>query len=230
LVYPIVILPIFNKFTPLADAGLKGQIEALLAKCGFRARGVYVMDGSRRSSHGNAYFTGFGATKRIVLFDTLIAKVEPAEIEAVLAHELGHFRHHHVWKRMAALFAMSLAFLWLLGEAMQQDWFYAGLNVQAHSTALALMLFFLVVPVFTFPLHPLMSLYSRKQEYEADAYAAQHAVRADLVRALMKLYQDNAATLTPDPLYSAFYDSHPPALLRIARLQNALASGQSQPA
>ena len=229
-VYPTLIAPLFNKFTPLEDAGLKGRIEALLAKCGFRAQGLYVMDSSRRSSHGNAYFTGFGAAKRIVLFDTLIARLAPAEIEAVLAHELGHFRHHHVWKRMAALFAMSLGFLWLLGYVMNQDWFYAGLNVQARSTALALMLFFLVVPVFTFLLHPLTSLYSRKHEYEADAYAARHAIPADLIHALVKLYQDNAATLTPDPLYSAFYDSHPPALLRIARLQSAVAPEQSQPA
>ena len=219
--YPTLIAPLFNKFSPLADAGLKSRIEALLAKCGFKAQGLFVMDSSKRSSHGNAYFTGFGAAKRIVLFDTLIARLAPAEIEAVLAHELGHFRHHHVWKRMAALFAMSLGFLWLLGYAMKQDWFYAGLNVQAHSTALALMLFFLVVPVFTFLLHPLTSLYSRSHEYEADAYAAQHAAPADLIRALVKLYQDNAATLTPDPLYSTFYDSHPPALLRIARLQAA---------
>jgi STE24 endopeptidase len=224
--YPTLIAPWFNKFTPLADAGLKSRIEALLAKCGFKAKGLYVMDSSRRSSHGNAYFTGFGAARRIVLFDTLIARLAPAEIEAVLAHELGHFRHHHVWKRMAALFGVSLAFLWLLGQAMKQDWFYAGLNVQAHSTALALMLFFLVVPVFTFLLHPLTSLYSRRHEYEADAYAAGHAARADLIRALVKLYQDNAATLTPDPLYSAFYDSHPPALLRIARLQAANPQGQ----
>ena len=228
--YPTVIAPLFNKFTPLADAGLKSRIEALLARCGFKAQGLYVMDSSRRSSHGNAYFTGFGAAKRIVLFDTLIARLAPAEIEAVLAHELGHFWHHHVWKRMAALFALSLGFLWLLGYAMEQDWFYAGLNVQARSTALALMLFFLVVPVFTFLLHPLASLYSRMPEYEADAYAARHTIPADLIRALVKLYQDNAATLTPDPLYSAFYDSHPPALLRIARLQNAIAPGQSQPA
>ena len=228
LINPILILPIFNKFTPLTDAGLKGQIEALLVRCGFKAQGVYVSDSSKRSSHGNAYFTGFGATKRIVLFDTLIARLAPAEIEAVLAHELGHFKYHHVWKRMAALFALSLAFLWLLGYAMKQDWFYAGLNVQTHTTALALLLFFLVVPVFTFLLHPLTSLYSRKHEYEADAYAARHACPPDLIRALVKLYQDNAATLTPDPLYSAFYDTHPPAMLRIARLQSRAA--QVQPA
>ena len=229
-VYPTLIAPLFNKFTPLTDASLKTRIEALLAKCGFKAQGLYVMDSSRRSSHGNAYFTGFGAAKRIVLFDTLIARLTPAEIEAVLAHELGHFKHHHVWKRMAALFALSLGFLWLLGYAMKQDWFYAGLNVQAHTTALALLLFFLVVPVFTFLLHPLTSLYSRKHEYEADAYAARQAMPADLIHALVKLYQDNAATLTPDPLYSAFYDSHPPALLRIARLQGAEAHAAPQPA
>ncbi len=223
-IYPIFIAPLFNKFTPLEDESLRTRIEALLVKCGFKARGLYVMDGSRRSNHGNAYFTGFGATKRIVFFDMLLARLAPAEIEAVLAHELGHFKHHHVWKRMAALFGISLAFLWLLGYAMKQDWFYAGLNVQAHTTALALLLFSLVVPVFTFLLHPAMSLYSRKHEYEADAYAAGHASAADLVRALVKLYQDNAATLTPDPLYSAFYDSHPPALLRILRLQQAGAS------
>jgi STE24 endopeptidase len=226
--YPTLIAPLFNKFTPLADEGLKQRIEALLAKCGFKAQGLYVMDSSRRSSHGNAYFTGFGVAKRIVLFDTLIARLAPPEIEAVLAHELGHFRHHHVWKRMALMFAVSLGFLWLLGYAMKQDWFYAGLNVRSQSTALALLLFFLVVPVFSFLLHPLTSLYSRRHEYQADAYAAGHADAADLVRALVKLYQDNAATLTPDPLYSAFYDTHPPALARIARLQGTPA--QPQPA
>ncbi len=229
-VYPILILPLFNKFTPMENGELKSRIEALLAKCGFRAKGLYVMDSSKRSSHGNAYFTGFGAAKRIVLFDTLIARLAPAEIEAVLAHELGHFRHHHVWKRVAVQFAVSLLFLWLLGYAMKQDWFYAGLNVQEHSTALALMLFFLVVPVFTFLLHPLTSLYSRRHEYEADSYAAGHASSTDLIRALVKLYQDNAATLTPDPLYSAFYDSHPPALARIARLRDAGMQAAPQPA
>jgi STE24 endopeptidase len=225
-IYPTFIAPLFNTFSPLEDAGLKSRIEALLAKCGFRAQGLYVMDSSRRSSHGNAYFTGFGSAKRIVLFDTLLARLAPSEIEAVLAHELGHFRHHHVWKRMAALFALSAGFLWLLGYAMKQDWFYAGLNVQTHSTALALLLFFLVVPVFTFLLHPLTSLYSRRHEYQADAYAAQHASATDLIHALVKLYQDNAATLTPDPLHSAFYDSHPPAVLRIERLQGVLAPPQ----
>ncbi len=231
--YPSLIAPLFNKFSPLEDATLKCRIETLLAQCGFRARGLYVMDSSKRSSHGNAYFTGFGAAKRIVLFDTLLERLVPAEIEAVLAHELGHFHHHHVWKRVAALFAISLGFLWLLAYTMKQDWFYAGLNVEARSNALALMLFFLVLPVFTFVLNPLASLYSRRHEYQADAYAARHADSADLTRALVKLYQDNAATLTPDPLYSAFHDSHPPALARIERLRGAAkraaaaSSGQS---
>ena len=218
-IYPTLIAPLFNKFSPLEDLSLRARIEALLAKCGFRVQGLYVMDSSRRSSHGNAYFTGFGRARRIVLFDTLIARLAPAEIEAVLAHELGHFTHRHVWKRMALLFAGSFAFLALLGWLIGEDWFYAALNVQSHSTALALLLFVMVVPVFTFALQPLASLYSRSHEYQADAYAAEHAAPQDLVRALVKLYQDNAATLTPDPLHSAFYDSHPPAALRIARLQ-----------
>jgi STE24 endopeptidase len=177
------------------------------------------MDGSKRSSHGNAYFTGFGAAKRIVFFDTLLSRLAPAEVEAVLAHELGHFKRHHVWKRVAWLFLASLAFLALLGHLIGEPWFYRGLGVDRQSTALALVLFFMVVPVFTFLLAPIGSLYSRRHEYEADAYAASHSSAADLVRALVKLYQDNAATLTPDPVHSAFYDSHPPAALRIARLQ-----------
>ncbi len=220
-IYPTLIAPLFNRFTPLEDQALKAGIERLLAKCGFRARGLYVMDSSRRSSHGNAYFTGFGAAKRIVLFDTLVSRLAPREIEAVLAHELGHFSKHHVWKRMALLFGASLGFLWLLGNLIGQDWFYAALNVKAHTTAMALVLFFMVAPVFAFLLQPLLSLYSRRHEFEADAYAAEHAAAADLVQALVKLYQDNAATLTPDPLHSAVYDSHPPAALRIARLQAA---------
>jgi STE24 endopeptidase len=220
-IYPTLIAPLFNRFTPLEDAPLRRRIEQLLAKCGFRAQGLYVMDNSRRSSHGNAYFTGFGRAKRIVLFDTLIERLAPPEIEAVLAHELGHFSLRHVWKRMALIFAASLGFLWLLGYLIAQDWFYAGLNVHTHSTALALILFVMVVPVFTFPLQPLASLFSRRHEYEADAFAAEHAQASDLARALVKLYQDNAATLTPDPVYSAFYDSHPPAATRIARLQAA---------
>ena len=222
-IYPTLIAPLFNRFTPLEDQNLKAGIERMLAKCGFRAQGLYVMDSSRRSSHGNAYFTGFGSAKRIVLFDTLISRLAPREIEAVLAHELGHFSRHHVWKRMALLFGASLGFLWLLGYLIGQDWFYAALNAQSRTTAMALVLFFMVAPVFAFLLQPLMSLYSRRHEYEADAYAAEHAAAADLVQALVKLYQDNAATLTPDPLHSAFYDSHPPAALRIARLQAAQA-------
>jgi len=219
--YPTLIAPLFNRFSPLEDESLKSRIEHLLSRCGFRSQGLFVMDSSRRSSHGNAYFTGFGAAKRIVLFDTLIAHLAPQEIEAVLAHELGHFSHHHVWKRMALLFGVSLGFLWLLGYLIGQHWFYAALNVQTRTTAMALVLFFMVVPVFSFMLQPLMSLYSRRHEFEADAYAAQHAAASDLVQALVKLYRDNAATLTPDPLHSAVYDSHPPAALRIARLQAA---------
>ena len=219
ILYPTVIVRWFNKFSPLEDADLRDRIEALLAKCGFRARGLFVMDNSKRSSHGNAYFTGFGVAKRIVLFDTLISRLAPPEIEAVLAHELGHFSRHHVWKRMALVFGASLAFLWLLGWLIGQEWFYAALWVRSQGTAMALVLFFMVAPAFTFLLQPLASLYSRLHEFEADAYAARHAHARDLVGALVKLYQDNAATLTPDPLHSAFYDSHPPAMLRIARLQ-----------
>jgi STE24 endopeptidase len=219
VIYPTLIAPLFNRFSPLEDADLRGRIESLLAQCGFRVRGLFVMDSSKRSSHGNAYFTGFGAAKRIVLFDTLISRLAPPEIEAVLAHELGHFSRRHVWKRMALLFGASLALLWLLGWLIGQDWFYAALGVRSQGTAVALLLFFMAVPVFTFLLQPLASLYSRLHEFEADAYAARHADARDLVRALVKLYQDNAATLTPDPLHSAFYDSHPPAVLRIARLQ-----------
>ncbi|MBS0337500.1 MAG: M48 family metallopeptidase [Proteobacteria bacterium] len=220
MIYPTFIAPVFNRFTPLSDPSLAERIAQLLARCGFKAQGLYVMDGSKRSSHGNAYFTGFGAAKRIVLFDTLLTRLAPAEVEAVLAHELGHFKRHHVWKRVAILFAMSLAMLWVLGQLIGEAWFYQGLNVQSPGTAMGLVLFFLVVPVFTFFLQPLTSLYSRKHEFEADAYAAQNADSEDLVRALVKLYQDNAATLTPDPLHSAFYDSHPPAATRIARLQH----------
>ena len=221
LIYPTFIAPLFNKFTPLADATLAGRIEALLARCGFRSQGLYVMDGSKRSSHGNAYFTGFGASKRIVLFDTLLARLAPPEVEAVLAHELGHYKRHHVWKRVLLLFVLSLALLWLLGGLIDQAWFYQGLGVSTRSAATGLLLFVLVMPVFTFLLHPLTSLYSRRHEYEADAYAAAHASAAELVKALVKLYQDNAATLTPDPLHSAFYDSHPPAATRVARLQHS---------
>lgn len=218
-VYPTWIAPLFNKFAPLPEGELKARIEALLARCGFAASGLFVMDGSKRSAHGNAYFTGFGRNKRIVFFDTLIERLSPAEIEAVLAHELGHFKRRHIVKRIGLTFALSLGFLWLLGQLIEAPWFFAGLGVPAANTALALTLFFLAVPVFTFPFTPLSSLLSRRHEYEADDYAAAHASAADLVRALVKLYEDNAATLTPDPLHSLFYDSHPPAALRVAHLQ-----------
>ncbi len=219
LAYPTFIAPLFNQFSRLEDPALAGRIERLLARCGFTANGLYVMDGSRRSAHGNAYFTGFGAAKRIVFFDTLLSRLAPAEVEAVLAHELGHYRRHHVWKRIALLFALSLGLLWLLGQLLHEPWFYAGLAAGVPGDAIGLLLFVLVLPVFTFFLQPLTSLYSRRHEFEADSYAAAHASAAELVRALVKLYQDNAATLTPDPLHSAFYDSHPPAARRIARLQ-----------
>ncbi|WP_028995960.1 M48 family metallopeptidase [Azonexus hydrophilus] len=219
-VYPTWIAPLFNKFTPLPDGEMKTRIEALLKRCGFRSSGLFVMDGSKRSSHGNAYFTGFGNNKRIVFFDTLLERLSPAEIEAVLAHELGHFRKRHIVQRIVLMFTVSLAFLWLLGQLIDASWFYAGLGVPAQSTALALILFFLVVPVFLFPLTPLSSQFSRQHEFEADAYAAEHASADDLVHALVKLYDDNASTLTPDPLHSLFHDSHPPAAQRIGRLQH----------
>ena len=217
-VYPTWIAPLFNKFVPLDDAALKERIEGLLERCGFHSAGLWVMDGSKRSNHGNAYFTGFGKTKRIVFFDTLLGRLQADEVEAVLAHELGHFAHRHVLQRIALLFALSLAFLALLGQLQNSEWFFSGLGVRTQNTALALILFFLVVPVFTFLATPLSSLLSRRHEFEADRYAAENASAADLVRALVKLYEDNAATLTPDPLHSLFYDSHPPAALRIARL------------
>ncbi|MDD3883659.1 MAG: M48 family metallopeptidase [Gallionella sp.] len=218
-IYPTFIAPLFNRFTPLEDASMKSRIEDLLRRCGFTASGLFVMDGSKRSAHGNAYFTGFGKSKRIVFFDTLLARLSGSEIEAVLAHELGHFKRRHVMKRMLGTFAISLGFLWLLGRLMQTPWFYEGLGVNTPSTALALLLFFMILPTFSFLLHPLFSAYSRKHEFEADAYAAQQTDAADLVSALVKLYQDNAATLTPDPLYSTFYDSHPPAPVRIHHLK-----------
>jgi STE24 endopeptidase len=220
-VYPNWIAPLFNKFSPMEDADLKQRVERLLARCGFKVKGLMVMDGSRRSSHGNAYFTGFGKTKRIVFFDTLLARLSPVEVEAVLAHELGHFKLNHVIKRMLWIFTVSLGFLWLLGFVMDKAWFFQGLNVATPSTAMALILFFIVIPNFTFLLQPLLSMYSRQHEFEADQYAAQNASASDLVSALVKLYKDNASTLTPDPVHSAFYDSHPPAMIRIARLHKA---------
>jgi STE24 endopeptidase len=217
--YPTWIAPLFNKFVALDDAPLKARVEALLSRCGFSSSGLFVMDGSKRSSHGNAYFTGFGKSKRIVFFDTLLGRLQPLEVEAVLAHELGHFKHRHVIKRIAMLFALSLGFLALLGQLIDASWFFNGLGVETQNTALGLLLFFLAAPVFTFLLTPLLSLLSRHDEFAADRYAADKASASDLVAALVKLYEDNAATLTPDPLHSLFYDSHPPAALRIARLQ-----------
>ncbi|WP_137936625.1 M48 family metallopeptidase [Chitinivorax sp. B] len=218
-IYPTWIAPLFNKFSPLEDGPVKTRIEALLAKCGFTSNGLFMMDGSKRSAHGNAYFTGFGKTKRIVFFDTLLKQLEPQEIEAVLAHELGHFKRHHIVKRIGWSFITSLIMLYALGMLMQQQWLFTGMGVASSSTALALLLFSLAVPIFLFPLTPLSSLYSRKHEFEADSYAAEHADAHDLIQALVKMYRDNASTLTPDPLHSTFYDSHPPAAIRIAHLE-----------
>jgi STE24 endopeptidase len=220
-IYPAYIAPLFNKFAPMPDSSLKKRIENLLAKCGFRSNGLFVMDGSKRSSHGNAYFTGFGKTKRIVFFDTLISRLSEDEIEAVLAHELGHFKLRHVIRRMLWTFGVSLLLLGVLGYLKDKAWFYEGLGVAYPATnAMALLLFMLVLPVFTFLLQPLVAMYSRRHEFEADAYAARYSSPRELVNALVKLYKDNASTLTPDPLHSAFYDSHPPASARIARLQS----------
>ena len=219
LIWPTFIAPLFNRFAPLENPELRQRVESLLTRCGFRVSGLFVMDGSRRSAHGNAYFTGFGASKRIVFFDTLLEKLAPSEIEAVLAHELGHFRHRHVWKRLAVMSLMSLLLLALLGWLATQPWFFAGLGMSSIDMASALALFALTMPVFMFPLGPLMSFWSRVHEYEADAYASRQTSAGDLVSALVKLYRDNASTLTPDPVYSRFYDSHPPAALRVARLQ-----------
>ena len=220
--YQNLIAPLFNKFTPLADESLKNRIEGLMQRVGFASKGLFVMDGSRRSAHGNAYFSGFGSAKRIVFFDTLLSRLAPNEIEAVHAHELGHFKLNHVIQRIGIMFIISLGFLALLGYLKNQTWFYLGLGVlpmmDASNDAMALILFMFALPVFTFLLSPLLSLTSRKNEFEADAFAAKHSNSQDLVSALVKLYEDNASTLTPDPLHSAFYDSHPPASARIQRL------------
>jgi STE24 endopeptidase len=222
VLYPTVIAPLFNKFEPLADGSLKERVQALMARSGFSAKGLFVMDGSKRSAHANAYFTGFGAAKRVVFFDTLLQKLLPGEVEAVLAHELGHFRHKHVTKRIVTLFAFSLAGFALLGWLTDQRWFYTALGVEpsvrAANDALALILFMLVVPVFTFFVSPLFAHVSRRHEFEADAYACSHADGRDLAAALLKLHEDNASTLTPDPLFVRFYYSHPPAGERLAAL------------
>jgi STE24 endopeptidase len=216
--WPTVIAPLFNKFSPLEDEALKQRIQALMDKCGFRSKGIFVMDGSKRSGHGNAYFTGFGNNKRIVFFDTLLESLEPPEIEAVLAHELGHFRLKHIQKRLASTMLLSLAALALLGWLAAQDWFYHGLGISQPSSWMALLLFMMVLPVFTFILQPLLSWLSRKHEFEADAYAVKQSSGTDLVQALVKMYRENASTLTPDPLYSAYHDSHPPAPVRIEHI------------
>ncbi len=216
--WPTVIAPLFNKFSPLEDEALQQRIQALMDKCGFRSNGIFVMDGSKRSGHGNAYFTGFGNNKRIVFFDTLLESLEPAEIEAVLAHELGHFRLRHIQKRLLSTMALSFAALALLGWLAGEAWFYQGLGISQPSAWMALLLFIMVLPVFTFFLQPLLSLLSRKHEFEADAYAVQQSSGTDLVQALVKMYRENASTLTPDPLYSAYHDSHPPAPVRIEHI------------
>ena len=217
--YPAFIAPLFNQFSPLEDAALKTRVEGLLSRCGFKSQGIFVMDGSRRSGHGNAYFTGLGSNKRIVFFDTLLKTLNDEQIEAVLAHELGHFKRKHVLKNMGVMAVLSLMSLALLGWVITEPWFYAGLGVTTQSSAMALVLFMLVIPVFGFFMHPLMTAMSRKYEYEADDYAASVSSGQHLIEALVALYQENASTLTPDPLVSAIYDSHPPATLRVAHLE-----------
>ena len=222
VLYPSLIAPLFNRFEPLQDPALKARIETLLARCGFKAQGLFVMDGSKRSAHANAYFTGFGPAKRVVFFDTLLQQLAPGEIDAVLAHELGHYKRRHILKRIVLMAVLSLGALALLGWLAQQVWFYTGLgvtpNLMQPNGALALILFLLVTPLVGFFASPWMSALSRRQEFEADAFAAAHADPRDLASALLKLYQDNASTLTPDPLYVRFYYSHPPASERLARL------------
>ena len=218
--YPRVIAPLFNRFTALEAGPVRERLERLVERCGFRSDGMFVMDGSKLSSHGNAYFTGLGRSKRIVFFDTLLNALAPEELEAVLAHELGHFRRRHVAKRLLAIAAITLVGLAVLGWLRTQSWFYAGLGVAEASPAVALLLFLLVAPVFTQFLRPVGAWLSRRQEFEADAYAAAQADAAALIRALVKLYRDNASTLTPDPVYSAFHHSHPPAPVRIAHLES----------
>ena len=222
IIYPTFIAPLFNKFVPLEDTTLKERVTALMARCGFTAKGLFVMDGSKRSAHANAYFTGFGASKRVVFFDTLLKQLSPGEVEAVLAHELGHFKHKHIIKRMVSMFAMSLLGFALLGYLSTQPWFYLGLGVRpvmnGPSDALALLLFMMAVPVFTVYISPIFAYGSRKHEFEADAYAVAQTNGADLKNALLKLYEDNASTLTPDPLFVKFYYSHPPASERLAKM------------
>ena len=218
--YPAFIAPLFNKFNPLEEGSLKQRIQDLMTRCGFKSNGIFIIDGSKRSGHGNAYFTGLGQNKRIVFFDTLIESLSTDEIEAVLAHELGHFKRKHIIKRIISMAIFSLTGLAILGWLITQNWFYTGLGVSTPSLHAALALFLIALPVFTFLLHPLTSWFSRKHEFEADAYAAEVSSAKSLTDALVKLYEENANTLTPDPLYSAFHDSHPPAAVRIAHLAN----------
>jgi len=225
VIYPTLIAPLFNKFEPLKDEALSQRVQALMQRCGFAAKGLFVMDGSRRSAHANAYFTGLGAAKRVVFYDTLLARLTPGEVEAVLAHELGHFKHRHVLKRIVSLFAFSLLGLALLGWLSGQAAFYEGLgvrpNMMSSNDGLALLLFMTVLPQFTYFISPLMAHFSRRHEFEADAYASAQASSHDLASALLKLHEDNASTLTPDPLYVRFYYSHPPASERLAALHGA---------
>ena len=225
VLYPTVIAPLFNKFKPLDDETLRARVTALMQRCGFAAKGLFVMDGSKRSAHANAYFTGFGAAKRVVFYDTLLKQLSPAEVDAVLAHELGHFKHKHIIKRIVGMFAMSLVGFALLGWLSSQVWFYTGLgirpNLNGGNDALALLLFMLVVPLFSFFISPIFAQFSRKHEFEADAYAVAQTDGKDLQSALLKLYQDNASTLTPDPVFVKFYYSHPPASERLARMNHA---------
>ena len=222
IIYPTFIAPWFNKFQPLQDEALAARVTALMQRCGFSAKGLFVMDGSRRSAHANAYFTGFGAAKRVVFYDTLLARLTPEEVDAVLAHELGHFRHRHIIQRIVTMFALSLAGFALLGWLSSQIWFYTGLGVRPSlaggNDALALLLFMMAAPLFTFFISPLMAAVSRTHEFEADAFAMAQTDGRDLASALLKLYEDNASTLTPDPVYVRFYYSHPPASERLARM------------
>jgi STE24 endopeptidase len=220
--WPRLIAPLFNKFSPLEDASMRERIDALLARCGFESSGIFVMDGSRRSAHGNAYFTGLGRQKRIVFFDTLLTTLSPAQVEAVLAHELAHFKLRHVPKRLAAGAAMRLVGFALLGWLSRQDWFYAALGAAPASNAKALLLFVLAMPAFAWVFAPLLAAWSRKHEFEADAFAAQHADAHELADALVRLYKDNASTLTPDALYSSFHDSHPVPAARVSRLRRQM--------
>ena len=225
-IYPVVIAPLFNKFSPMPDSAHKEKLDALLQRCGFSAAGLFVMDGSKRSAHANAYFTGFGKNRRIVLFDTLIEQLTPAQLEAVLAHEIGHYQCQHLQKRLVLMAGISLALLWALFQLLHADWFYQALGVNNANPATALALFSLAMPLCLLPLTPLSNALSRKHEYEADAYAARHSSAQELINALITMYRENAATLTPDALYSLFHDSHPPATLRIAHL-NSQAMRQS---